>query len=320
MTVDELKARVALPVITAPMFLVSGIELVVAACRNGVIGSFPALNARTPALLGEWLETIDRHLSQPSDTVVAPFCVNIVLRSPFADEQLEICAEAAVPIVITSVGDPTETAKRVHDWGGLLFHDVTNLRHAEKAAAAGVDGIILVCAGAGGHSGAQTAFALAPQVRSIFGGAIIIGGGIADGRAILATQALGADFAYVGTRFIATSESLASDPYKRMLIEAETSDIVYTERISGLPASFVRQSLRASGLDPENLPALRAPRTPDLPPGIKAWKDIWSAGQGVGLIDRIATVPETIRQLRDEYDRARAELALPPSRHPEPIA
>ncbi|KKC25224.1 NAD(P)H-dependent flavin oxidoreductase [Sphingomonas sp. SRS2] len=317
MNIDGFKALTTLPVITAPMFLVSGVDLVVAACRAGVIGSFPALNARDPELLADWLATIERRLAEPGPIPPAPYAVNIVLRSPIRREQLEKCAAAGVPIVITSVGDPSEAVKRVHDWGGLVFHDVTNLDHARKAAEAGVDGIILVCAGAGGHSGAQSAFALTPQVRAMFDGAIIVGGGIGDGRAILATQALGADFAYVGTRFIATAESLASDPYKQLLVEAATSDIVYTDRISGLPASFIRQSLLAAGLDPDQLPPLRAPRTPDLPPGVKAWKDIWSAGHAVGLITSPSTVAGVIAQLTAEYHQAR--LTLVPS-SPEPCA
>jgi nitronate monooxygenase len=308
MTLDDLKASVALPVITAPMFLVSGIELVVAACRAGVVGSFPALNARTAEILVDWLAQIRTRLAEPNDGTVAPYAVNIVLKSPIVKEQIAACVNAKVPLIITSVGDPSEAVKQVHDWGGLVFHDATTMRYAEKAAEAGVDGIILVCSGAGGHSGAASAFGLAPQVRAVFKGAVIIAGGISDGRGILASQALGGDFAYMGTRFIATVESLASDAYKQMLIEARTSDIVYTNAISGLPASFISQSLRAAGLDPANLPPPFAPMKPNLPDGVKAWKHVWSAGHGVGLIHDILPVADIVHLLKTDYEQAKNQL------------
>ena len=301
--IDKLK----LPVIAAPMFLASGPELVIAACKAGVVGTFPAANARTSEQLDEWFDTIEAALAD--DPNAAPFGVNLVLmRREGADALLEVCLRRHPPIVISSIGDPRALAEKVHGWGGVIFHDITTVRHAEKAAEAGVDGIILVCAGSGGHSGAVNPFALAPQVRARFKGLIVLGGAISDGRGILAAKALGADLVYMGTRFLATAESRASDDYKAMIVEAETKDILYTPAISGLPASFIRQSIEAAGLDPQNLPPPKGLHMPDLPEGVAAWRDIWSAGHGAGLITDAPPVGELVRRLTSEYAAAKVEF------------
>ena len=292
--------RLRLPVIAAPMFLTSGLDLVAASCRAGVVGSFPAANARTPEELESWFDKLE------ADTASrAPFAVNLTLGAPLdSNPHAQVVLRRKPPILISSVGSPGDIVGRVHDWGGLSFHDVTTVRHAEKAAEAGVDGIILVCGGAGGHAGSANPFALLPQVRERFGGLIILGGAISDGRGILAAQALGADLVYMGTRFLATAESTASDDYKAMVVAAETKDIVYTPSISGLPASFIRQSIEAAGLDPARLPPPKGLHRPDLPAGVRAWRDIWSAGHGAGLVRDVPTVADLVDRLEAEYQAA----------------
>jgi nitronate monooxygenase len=296
-------SRLRLPVIAAPMFLASGLELARAACRAGVVGGFPAANARTPSDLESWFDTLEADRGPET----APYAVNLVLADDLdANPLAQAVLRRRPPILISSVGDPSAIVPRVHEWGGLAFHDVTTVRHAEKAAQAGVDGIILVCAGAGGHAGAVNPFALLPQVRARFGGVIILAGSISDGRSILAAQALGADVVYMGTRFLATQESMAPDAYKAMVVAAETKDIVYTPSISGLPASFIRQSIEAVGMDPARLPPPKGVHRPDLPVGVKAWKDVWSAGQGAGLVRDVPTVAELVERLAREYDIAKS--------------
>jgi len=304
-------ATLKAPVIAAPMFLASGPELVIAACKAGVVGTFPAANARTAEQLDAWFDEIEAALRDAPRA--APFGVNIVIaRRKGADDLLEVILRRQPPLVITSIGDPSELARAVQGWGGAIFHDVTTVRHAEKAAEAGVDGIILVCAGAGGHSGAVSPFALTPQVRARFDGVIVLAGAIGDGRAILAAQALGADLVYMGTRFLATEESRAPEAYKALVVEAQTQDILYTPSISGLPANFIRQSIEAAGLDPKNLPPPKGLHMPDLPVAARPWRDIWSAGQGAGLITDIPTTAKLVDDLRAEYDRAREEIGLAP--------
>jgi nitronate monooxygenase len=300
-------SRLRLPVVAAPMFLVSGLELVLASCRAGVVGAFPASNARTPQVLQTWFDEIEAGLG-PDDP---PYAVNLTLGGDLdANPHAEVVLRRKPPILISSVGDPSPIVGRVHDWGGLSFHDVTTVRHAKKAAEAGVDGIILVCAGAGGHAGAVSPFALLPQVRERYDGLIVLAGAIGDGRSVLAAQVLGADLVYMGTRFVATQESLASEAYKAMVLAAETKDIVYTPSISGLPASFIRQSIEAAGLDPAHLPPPKGLHRPDLPADLHAWRDIWSAGQGAGMIHDLPTVAELVVRLEAEY---RAARAAPPS-------
>ena len=299
-----------LPVIAAPMFLVSGLDLTRQTCAAGMVGSFPAGNARTPEILEGWFDTLEADAGAGT----APFAVNLTLGAPLENNpHAQVVLRRKPPILISSVGNPGDIAERVHDWGGLNFHDVTTVRHAEKAAEAGVDGIILVCGGAGGHAGPVNPFALLPQVRQRFDGLIILAGAISDGRSILAAQTLGADLVYMGTRFLATRESLASDDYKAMVLAAETKDIVYTPSISGLPASFIRQSIEAVGLDPANLPPPKGLHRADLPEGVRAWRDIWSAGQGAGLVHDLPTVGQLADRLEAEYQAARAGFPAAPA-------
>lgn len=306
-TITELKAGLRLPVVVAPMFIVSGTTLLVASCKAGLVGSIAAGTARSTEQLDGWLAEIAREL----DGVTTPWAMNIIVlgdHNPDFAGQLDLISKYQPPIVITSLGQPHEIVKRVHDYGGLVFHDVTTLRHAQKAAEAGVDGLIAVTAGAGGHTGALSPFAFLPQLRSQWDGALLVGGSISDGSAIVAAQALGADFAYIGTRFAATQESNAPEEYKQLLLSQTTADIILTERISGVPASFMRGSIERAGLDPDNLPPLKAPRTPDLPASFKPWRDAWSAGQGVGMIRDLPSVEQLTARLETEYRDAVANL------------
>ena len=288
-----------LPVISAPMFLVSNPELVLATCRAGLVGTFPALNARTTEQLNGWLQEVGS-VQQQED--IAPYGVNLIVHksNPRLQADLALCVEYRVPLVITSLGAAKEVVEAVHSYGGLVFHDVTTLRHAQKAIDAGVDGLILVCAGAGGHAGGMSAFAFIPAVRAMFDGIIVAAGGISDGKAVAAAQTLGADVAYMGTRFIATKESSASDEYKQMLLDSNADDIAYTASVSGIPASFMKKSLQDNGVDLSAAP--KADIGSELAGGeAKAWKDIWSAGQGVSLIDNLPSVQELVDRLDEEY-------------------
>jgi nitronate monooxygenase len=262
------------------------------------------MNARTSDDFAHWMKQInDSH--KPED---APYAVNIGLarmKGVRLDTDMEICRQYKPEIIITSVGNPAPVVDDIHEWGGLVFHDVTTLYHAKKAADAGVDGLILVCNGAGGHGGPVTPLALVEQVRAFFDGIIIVAGGISTGRAIRAVEILGADLAYLGTRFIATKEAMAEDAYKEMLVTEETKDIVYTNSISGVPANFMRTSMEAAGLDVDNLPAPDGPFKPNLPEGVTPWNSVWSAGQGVGLIKDIPDTETLVAALTKEYDEAR---------------
>ena len=312
MDIAQLKQRLTLPVIVAPMFLVSGVDLLVAACTAGVVGSIPTINARTAEEFESWLQQIEQRLSaartaDPSATI-APYAINLVVRDAGAPRfvaDLALIEQYRPPIVITSVGQPGEVAKRVHDYGGLVFHDVATMRHAEKAIEGGVDGLILLTAGAGGHTGIANPFAFVPQIRRMWDGAILLAGAISDGRSILAAETLGADFAYVGSRFAATQESLASEAYRELLVSQQTRDVIVTDRISGMNATFLRGSIARVGLDPDNLPPIRGFLQPDIPENLKAWRDIWSAGHGVGLIDDIPPAAELVARLRDQYAEAK---------------
>ncbi len=307
MDVAELKRRLTIPVVAAPMFLVSGPDLLIACCKAGVVGSLTAENARSIEELTAWLERIARELAGAGATA-APWALNIIVRKEatarFADE-LALIDRFEPPIVITSFGQPGSVAKRVHTYGGIVFHDVATMRHVEKAVEAGVDGLILLTAGAGGHTGTANPFAFVPQVRKVFDGTILLAGGISDGRAVRAAEVLGADFAYMGTRFAATRESMASEAYKALLVSEQMADVMTTDRISGVPATFLRGSIASAGLDPDRLPELSAPRTPALPEELKAWRDLWSAGHGVGLIHDIPPVADLVARLRTEYEAAR---------------
>jgi len=297
---QQLQGRLKLPVIAAPMFLVSGPDLVVAACQAGVVGSFPALNQRAAEGFDDWLTEIESRLT-PND---APYGVNLIVHNtnPRLEADLKICEAHKVPIVITSLGAIADLVDRVHAYGGLVFHDVTTLRHAKKAVEAGVDGLILVCAGAGGHAGVLSPFAMVPEVRAFFDGTIILAGCISDGQGVAAAETMGADLAYLGTRFISVQESMAPAEYKAMLCDSAAADIVYTPAISGVPASFLRQSLVNAGLDPDNLPTKKDINMgEELDSESKAWKNIWSAGQGVGSISDVPTTAELVDRLTREY-------------------
>ncbi len=305
-----LEGRLRVPVVAAPMFLVSGPELVVACCRAGVLGSFPALNQRTTDGFETWLDTIEDALG-PDD---APFAVNLIVHSSNRRLQadLAVIVRHRVPVVITSLGAAAEVVDAVHSYGGIVFHDVTNARHARKAADAGVDGLILVSAGAGGHAGALNPFALMAEVRPWFDGAILLSGCLSSGSDVLAALAMGADLAYLGTRFVATAESLADEGYKQMVVASGAGDVLLTPSISSIPANFLRPSLVAAGLDPDRLVApervdLEHVTNPD-PADAKAWRDIWSAGQGVAGVRDVVTVAELVGRLARELTDARARL------------
>ncbi len=309
MTVDW--SQLALPVMAAPMFIVSSLELVIAACRAGVIGAFPSGNPRAPEDLGTWLAAIRQAEAESlgRGERFAPFCVNL-LASAAVDQRtraarLATCRQHGVPLVLTNLGDPREEVEAVHDWGGIVFHDVTTLRFAEKAIAAGVDGLMLVCGGAGGHAGTLNPFAFLPQLRRIFDGTIMLAGGIADGNGIAAALALGADLVVMGTRFIATQESGAEPAHKRMLVSAKAEDVLFTDAIAGLPASFLKPSIVAVGLDPGNLPPPLGPHRPQLPPGIRAWRHVWSGGHSTALIDDVPNVADLVERLGGELAAAR---------------
>ncbi len=303
-----LQKGLKLPVIAAPMFLVSGPELVIAACKSGVIGTFPALNQRTTEGYSQWLDEIKAALG-PED---AEYGVNIIVHptNPRVMADMEVTVQHKVPLVITSLGAVRDVVDAVHGYGGLVFHDITTVRHARKAAEAGVDGLILVCAGAGGHAGTWSPFALLNEVRQFYEGTIILSGAMSSGRDIATAMMLGADFAYLGTRFINTRESRAPDAYKQMIDDSHAADIVYTPAISGIPANFLAASLIANGLDPKSLPEkTKVDLGKELDHEVKAWKEVWSAGQGVGSIDDVPPTAELVARLKREFDEAGAAYA-----------
>jgi nitronate monooxygenase len=310
----SLADALSLPVIGSPMFIVSGPELVIAQCLNGVVGSFPALNARPADQLDLWIARIKAEIAaakaaDPS-RIVAPFAVNQIVHASNdrLAHDMEVCVRHQVPIIITSLRAPDEVVRATHSYGGLVFHDVTTIRHAQKALEAGVDGLILVCAGAGGHAGTLSPFALVGEVRRFYDGPIILSGAIATGSAILAAQAMGADLAYIGSRFIATEEANAAPGYKEMIVEAAAADIVYTPFFTGVPGNYLKPSIAAQGLDPDALPQADKSRMNFGSGSVRAWRDIWGSGQGVGLIEDAPPVAAVIARLRREYDQARARL------------
>ncbi len=313
-----LENRLRLPVVGAPMFIVSTPKLVLAQCKAGIVGSFPALNARPAAQLDEWLAQISEELAAHAranpGAKVAPFAVNQIVHSSNdrLAQDVEMCVKHRVPIVITSLRPPAEVVAAVHGYGGIVLHDVVNIRHAEKAIAQGVDGIIAVCAGAGGHAGTLSPFALVKEIREIFSGTILLSGAMSTGADVLAALALGADLAYVGTRFIATAEANASDEYKSMLIDSRAEDILYTPLFSGVAGNYLRASVARAGLDPDHLPdAGKAAMNFGAggKPALKAWKDIWSAGQSVSGIHEVAAVREVVDRMAAEYAAARERIA-----------
>jgi len=300
-----LEQRLRLPVVAAPMFLISNPGLVLACCGSGVVGSFPALNQRDSAGFKAWLEEIEAGLAQLQ--APAPYAVNLIVHptNPRLQADLALCVEHRVPIVITSLGAVKEVVDAVHSYGGLVFHDVTTRRHAEKAAEAGVDGLIAVAAGAGGHAGTWSPFALVAEIRQFFDKTLLLAGCINHGHEVLAAQLLGADLAYMGTRFIATQESHAQDAYKQMLLGAHAADIVHTPAVSGIPASFLRPSLERAGYDMAALKnATEQGKLKPIDDEAKAWKTVWSAGQGVGDIHDLPSATALIERLHGEYQAA----------------
>ncbi|WP_372029280.1 NAD(P)H-dependent flavin oxidoreductase [Pseudomonas kurunegalensis] len=301
----SLEQRLRLPVVAAPMFLISNPQLVLACCASGVVGSFPALNQRDSAGFKAWLEEIEAGLAQM--LAPAPYAVNLIVHptNPRLQADLALCVEHRVPIVITSLGAVKEVVDAVHSYGGLVFHDVTTRRHAEKAAEAGVDGLIAVAAGAGGHAGTWSPFALAAEIRQFFDKTLLLAGCLNHGHEILAAQLLGADLAYMGTRFIATTESQAQDAYKQMLLDAHAADIIHTPAVSGIPASFLRPSLEQAGYDMNALKGGHEPgKLKPIDDEAKAWKTVWSAGQGVGEIHDLPNASALIERLHNEYGEA----------------
>lgn len=301
--IGEWRARLKLPLVAAPMFLISGPDLVLAACREGVIGTFPTPNARTVAELDEWLNRIVSELG-PDD---APWAANVVVHRSNArlDEDIDLLIRYKAPIVITALGSPRAIVERVHSYGGLVFADVNSVAFARKAVEAGVNGLVLVAAGAGGHTGNMTGFSFVPAVREFFDGPVILGGGITDGAGIRAAEVLGADLAYMGTRFIACEESLAAPAYRDMLIGSTVDDLILTRAITGVAANWLKPSIEKAGYD---LDAME--KNPDIDftdpqSGAKRWAHVWSAGHGVGTIDRVEKVASLIARLEEEYEAAK---------------
>jgi len=316
MTVPPLLSRLRLPVIGAPMFIVSNPDLVIAQCKAGVVGSFPALNARPAPVLEEWLKRIigelGEHDARHPDRPAAPFAVNqIVHRSnERLNHDLDLCAKYRVPIMITSLGAREEVNRIAHDYGGITFHDVINAEFARKAIDKGADGLVAVAAGAGGHAGSISPFALVQEIRAFFDGPLALSGCIATGGAVLAAQAMGADFAYVGSGFIATEEANASPGHKQMIVEGAAADIVYTDYFSGVLGNFLRQSVASAGLDPDNLPKGDKSHMKIGSEEARVWRDIWSAGQGIAAIKDVVKAADLVARLEQEYHAARARLGL----------
>ena len=314
---NHIKENLSIPVIGSPLFLVSGPELVIAQCKAGIIGSFPALNARPQYVLEEWIVRIKTELAeyqkQNPDKKVAPFAVNQICHgsNDRLMDDMATCVKHEVPIIITSLRPPAELVEAAHSYGGLVYHDVINVRHAKKAAEQGVDGLILVCAGAGGHAGALSPFALLREVKEWFDGTVILSGSIGDGYSVASALALGADFAYMGTRFIATKEANADQGYKQMLIDSAADDIVYSSLFTGVSGNYLKPSIKNAGLDPDNLPDADK-STMNFGSGgntdAKAWKDIWGSGQGIGGIKDDPSVEDLVTRIKEEYNKARIEF------------
>ncbi|MBI5941541.1 MAG: nitronate monooxygenase [Caulobacterales bacterium] len=313
-----LRDRLRLPVIASPLFIISNPDLVIAQCKAGIVGSFPSLNARPISLLDEWLDRITSELAAwdraNPDLPSAPFAVNQIVHrtNNRLEEDMELCAKYRVPIVITSLGAREELNQAVHGWGGITLHDIINDKHAHKAIEKGADGLIPVAAGAGGHAGALSPFALIQEIRQWFDGPVALSGAIASGKAILAAQAMGADLAYIGSAFIATTEANAVQGYKDMIVESTGEDIVYSNLFTGVHGNYLRPSIIRAGMDPDNLP-VSDPSAMNFGSGgnteAKAWKDIWGCGQGIGAVKSVLSAGELVARLSAEYEAAKAELA-----------
>jgi len=311
---EVLKRNLRIPVVGSPLFIISHPPLVLAQCKAGVVGSFPALNARPEAQLDEWLADITGQLAAHDaahpDSPAAPFAVNQIVHRSNArlEHDLRLCVKYRVPIVITSLGAVPEVNDAVHSYGGIVLHDIIHDRHARKAIEKGADGLIAVAAGAGGHAGALSPFALVQEIRQWFDGPLLLAGAIANGGAVLAAQASGADMAYIGSPFIATHEARASDAYKRMIVESKAADIVYSSYFTGVKGNYLRGSVIAQGLDPDNLPEADASKMNFVDSGAKAWKDIWGSGQGIGAVDGVVPTAELVERLASEYAAARRRI------------
>lgn len=322
MSVPAILSRLRLPIIGSPLFIISGPDLVIAQCKAGVVGSFPALNARPQGLLDEWLHRITEELAAHNrdnpDRPAAPFAVNQIVHksNDRLDADLATCEKWQVPITITSLGAREELNQAVHNWGGITLHDVIDDRFARKAVEKGADGLIPVAAGAGGHAGRLSPFAIVSEIRQWFDGPVALSGSIGTGDAVLAAQAMGADFAYIGSPFIATVEANADEGYKNGIVEGKASDIVYSNLFTGVHGNYLRGSIERAGLDPDNLPEGDyktmnfGQNSNGEPAKAKAWRDIWGSGQGIGAVQKVETVAERIDRMEREYLAAKARLAL----------
>ena len=316
---EVMKDRLSIPVVGAPLFIISNPLLTIAQCKAGVVGSFPALNARPAEQLDEWLsqitEELDSFAAANPDRKVAPFAVNQIVHKSNnrLEHDLEMCVKHKVPVVITSLGAVEEVNQAIHSYGGIVLHDIIHDRHARKAVEKGADGLIAVAAGAGGHAGTLSPFALIQEIRQWFDGPLLLSGAIAHGGAVLAAEAMGADLAYIGSAFIATDEARASDTYKEAICEGRAADIVYTNLFTGVHGNYLKRSIVNAGLDPDNLP-VSDPTKMNFGSGgntaAKAWKDIWGSGQGIGAVDAVGPAQELVDRLTAEYNAARERLAL----------
>ena len=306
--------KLSLPVIGSPLFIISNPKLVIEQCKAGIVGSMPALNARPAEQLDEWLAEITEtlaawdkaHPEQPA----APFAINQIVHksNDRLEHDMQVCAKYKVPIVITSLGAREDVNQAVHAWGGIVLHDIINNKFAHKAIEKGADGLIAVAAGAGGHAGVKSPFALVQEIRAWFDGPLALSGAIATGDAVLAAQAMGADFGYIGSAFIATEEARASDAYKQAIVEGSSDDIVYSNLFTGVHGNYLAPSIRAAGMDPDNLPESDPSKMNFGGNSTKAWKDIWGCGQGIGAVQAVTSTAALVQRLRSEYDAARARL------------
>ena len=309
-------ATLPLPIIGAPLFIISNPKLVIAQCKAGVVGAMPALNARPAELLDEWLaeitETLAAYNKANPDKPAAPFAINQIVHksNDRLDHDMAVCAKYKVPIIITSLGARTDVNDAVHAWGGVVMHDIINNFFAKKAIEKGADGLVAVAAGAGGHAGVKSPFALIQEIREWFDGPVALSGSIASGGAVLAAQAMGADFAYIGSAFVATQEARAVDGYKQMIVDSSSDDIVYSNLFTGVHGNYLKGSIKAAGLDPDNLPESDPTKMNFGGSSAKAWKDVWGCGQGIGAIKSVLPAAELIGRLKREYQSARERVAL----------
>lgn len=316
MPLPGILANLPMPIIGAPLFIISNPKLVIEQCKAGVVGSMPALNARPAELLDDWLaeitETLAAYNKANPTALAAPFAINQIVHksNDRLDHDMAMCAKYKVPIIITSLGARTDVNDAVHAWGGIVLHDIINNFFAKKAIEKGADGLVAVAAGAGGHAGVKSPFALIQEIREWFDGPVALSGSIASGGAVLAAQAMGADFAYIGSAFVATEEARAVDGYKQMIVDSTSDDIVYSNLFTGVHGNYLRGSIKASGLDPDNLPESDPSKMNFGGAGAKAWKDVWGCGQGIGAIKSVQPAAELIARLEREYQSARQRIAL----------